>query len=90
MLRACGILCMQKRLDMACLYIYHHIVMEKKKDKIITKGTAARILGLSDQTVRNMAIKGTLPVALTLDTGERLYSLAEVEKLAAMRAKAEK
>ncbi len=56
---------------------------QEQTDKLIKRGKAARILGVSDATVTIWANKGKLPVAQILGTGERRYSQAECERIAA-------
>lgn len=53
-----------------------------QKDQLITTITAARILGVGEQTVRAWRESGKLPNVGTLPTGTYLFSRAEVEKLA--------
>ena len=49
-------------------------------EDFIRTATAARILGVSSETVRGWANAGRLPVTMTLD-GMRLFSRSECERL---------
>lgn len=52
---------------------------------LITSSTAARILAMSEGTVRAMERRGDLPATKTA-TGVRLFESADVERVAERRA----
>jgi DNA-binding transcriptional MerR regulator len=60
--------------------------MQDQKNDLVTTSTVAKLLGLSEGGVRNLANRGDLPVALRTSTdGTRLFSRAAVERFAAKR-----
>ncbi len=54
-------------------------------DELMTPSDAARILGLSSDSVRSLSDSGRLATLRTV-SGRRLFRRADVEKLAADRA----
>lgn len=54
-------------------------------ERLLTPADAARILGVVPATVRLMAISGRLPPSATTESGMRLFSRGEVERLARER-----
>jgi excisionase family DNA binding protein len=55
-------------------------------ESLLSVADASRILGVTPQTVRQMARQGTLPIATRTEGGIRLFRRADVEQLAAERA----
>ncbi len=56
---------------------------------LMSTGTAARVLGLSAERVRQLERTGRLPAAHTTLTGQRLFDAADVEQLRQARAQAQ-
>jgi excisionase family DNA binding protein len=55
-------------------------------ETLLSVAEAARLLGVTGQTVRLMARKGSLQVAARTEGGVRLFNRVDVERLAADRA----
>jgi excisionase family DNA binding protein len=55
-------------------------------ESLLSVADASRILGVTPQTVRQMARQGTLTVATRTEGGIRLFRRVDVEHLAAERA----
>lgn len=64
---------------------YHTRCMVLEISDVLTVTGAARILGVTPETVRAYDRRGILP-ALRTDTGIRLFLRSEVERVAAERA----
>ncbi len=56
-----------------------------ERDQPLTTIAAAKILGLSTDMVRRLARVGKLRTYVTTTSGQRLFRLADVEKLARAR-----
>ena len=56
-----------------------------EKTKYVTTSTAARMLGLSSESIRSFAVRGILP-ALRTESGVRLFERTAIEDLARERA----
>lgn len=54
-------------------------------ERLLTPADAARILGVVPATVRLMAISGRLPPSAVTESGMRLFSRGDVERLARER-----
>jgi Helix-turn-helix domain len=57
----------------------------RMRDDLLESADASRILGLTPATVRQLARRGTLPVASVTPRGVRLFTREAIEKLARER-----
>jgi DNA-binding transcriptional MerR regulator len=58
--------------------------MKLSRDRLLTTSDAARILNISPDMVRYLERRGKLPAEYT-ESGQRIFRLEEVEKLARAR-----
>ena len=60
-------------------------VARKTEQEFMTSGEVARVLGVSNQHVHQLAVGGLLPVAIRTGKGMRLFRVTDVERLAKER-----
>jgi DNA-binding transcriptional MerR regulator len=63
----------------------HQATEGNMADQLLTTGSAARIAGVSESTIRLWAVSGVLP-SLVTRSGTRVYYTSDVERVARERA----